>query len=562
MKLQSFIACAILTRQTVPAAAAGSVRGGVAKNDIIQRDERPRQPRNDKNDGGDRNLREAHLPFRLFEQGLEPEFRARENRNSLRPNFNGNNTENEMDRDNRIIGGIQAQNCPWCVSMQDHIGHFCGGSMIAPNMVMTAAHCLGGSYDVVAGRRDLDKNTGQSVPMEKEIRHPGYNSQTTQSDFALLILEEAMDMNAGNVDLVELNFDRNVPEDAARVTVLGFGDTVQANDISKLSTKLLEVTVNMITNDECGRASGTIDGYSDNYFGQITSNMMCAKVDGGGKDACQGDSGGPLVIRNSQKTIQVGVVSWGIGCASEHFPGVYARISQVEGWIKKEVCKNGIDPPSYFGCDGGNSGGGGNSGSNNGSGASVSGFGSFDSGSGSGSNSGSGSGSGSGSNSGSGSGSSGSGSGSSNGNWDTVWDEGFDTGMGRFVDGGIDARHYDEAKFRNGVLRIQNKGTNRADAFTSGDDVSNYSTCQTVIDFMTIGFEAADKWCVEFSDNGKNYSNIKCYDIGNHNNKRWWDGERAEFSVKNIDKVYIRVRCISDNRKDDALIDRIKLECK
>ena len=148
-------------------------------------------------------------------------------------------------------------------------------------------HCLGGSYNVVAGRRNLDQNTGQSVPMKEEIRHPRYNSQTTESDFALLVLEEAMDMERGNGDLVRLNFDGNVPEDAARVTVLGFGDTVQANDVSELSTKLLEVTVNMITNDECGRASGTIDGYQDNYFGQITSNMMCAKVDGGGKDACQ-----------------------------------------------------------------------------------------------------------------------------------------------------------------------------------------------------------------------------------------------------------------------------------
>ena len=102
-------------------------------------------------------------------------------------------------------------------------------------------------------------------------------------------------------------------------------------------------------NEECDKS----DGEFGSYEGQITSNMLCAREEGGGEDSCQGDSGGPLVIKgaNASEDVQVGVVSWGIGCASKDYPGVYARVSAQYDWIKGEVCKGSKNPPSSFGYD-------------------------------------------------------------------------------------------------------------------------------------------------------------------------------------------------------------------
>lgn len=98
-----------------------------------------------------------------------------------------------------------------------------------------------------------------------------------------------------------------------------------------------------IPTDECN---------SDNMYGgdNIEDNMMCAGVDGGGKDSCQGDSGGPLFATDSGRWIQVGVVSWGYGCAEPNHPGVYARVSKVIDWMRETVCDDTLYPPEF--CDG------------------------------------------------------------------------------------------------------------------------------------------------------------------------------------------------------------------
>eukprot|EP01083_Nonionella_stella_P288019 980339_1 len=136
---------------------------------------------------------------------------------------------------------------------------------------------------------------------------------------------------------------------------MGWGDTDIRDDVSKLSDVLMSVDVNVISKNECDASEGTVDGYYDTYENQITNNMLCARVVGGGEDSCQGDSGGPLVVKgaNAGQDVQVGVVSWGIGCASKHFPGVYARVSRSYNWIEDEVCsRSNYASDAGFNCSG------------------------------------------------------------------------------------------------------------------------------------------------------------------------------------------------------------------
>lgn len=259
---------------------------------------------------------------------------------NLRKVYDDTNMQSNRKLNTRIIGGSEAteDRFSYAVSIKDHIGHFCGGSLIAKDVVLTAAHCKGGQYDVVIGRHDLNDRDGEAIAMKKEVPHPNYDSQSTNNDFMLVFLERPAAI--GNNDLVSLNSQHSIPRTGQRVTSMGWGDTDSRESVSTLSDVLMSVNVNAISNQECDASEGTIDGYEDNYNGQITQDMLCAEH-AQKKDSCQGDSGGPLVIRgvNAGADVQIGVVSWGVGCAHDDFPGVYARISRAYEWIQSEACK-------------------------------------------------------------------------------------------------------------------------------------------------------------------------------------------------------------------------------
>jgi trypsin len=94
--------------------------------------------------------------------------------------------------------------------------------------------------------------------------------------------------------------------------------------VESTTDELYAVEVNYVSNKQCSQAKGYVDGDLVSFEGMITTGMLCAK--GMNQDSCQGDSGGPLVIKgngsNGASDIQVGVVSWGVGCADSRFPGV------------------------------------------------------------------------------------------------------------------------------------------------------------------------------------------------------------------------------------------------
>lgn len=206
------------------------------------------------------------------------------------------------------------------------MGHFCGGSLIAKSVVLSMVHCQGGDYKIALGRHDVSK-CGQLVKVHCEVPHKKYNDDTTDNDFMLVFLKDPTELKEGQVGLVKLNNDASLLAEDDDVTVMGWG--VTNTNTGLLSDVLMEVDVSVVTNEKCDTSS---DG-SDSYEGQITENMLCAMDKG--EDSCQGDSGGPLVLGNTQ----VGVVSWGIGCADPKFPGVYAPVSKAYDWITCEVCR-------------------------------------------------------------------------------------------------------------------------------------------------------------------------------------------------------------------------------
>jgi len=270
----------------------------------------------------------------------------------------------------RIINGFEVaeQRYPYTVSLQQYREHFCGGALIASDVVITAGHCngaisLGGvEYTAVIGRHNIHHIwKGRNVQIKKEIRHPGYVEDTVDNDFNLVILRKEVK----NVPLIRLNTDPNVPAGPTNpndlgdpMTVVGWGDINPDEEGVEASDVLMETEVYAMTNEKCEEAEGMVDTMYGpiltNLKGGITENMLCARADN--TDACQGDSGGPLIKKGNapdgSEDYLVGIVSWGLGCADEAFPGVYSRISAQYDWIRTHVCDLSMNPPDWFNCEG------------------------------------------------------------------------------------------------------------------------------------------------------------------------------------------------------------------
>ncbi|KAL7547102.1 LOW QUALITY PROTEIN: hypothetical protein ACHAWF_010415 [Thalassiosira exigua] len=319
-------------------------------NNAGKQNNKPKKPNKQDNKPGKQNDKPNKQDGKPGKQNSKPDTPGKQNN---KPNKPGKPNNKPGKKDNkpqqslgthdspgrqyngRIIGGSEAKPNAYSfiASMQDDWGPFCGASMIARDVALSAAHCQGPPYNVVVGRHKAESNGGQDIPMARELPHPKYNEKKTDHDFLLIFLSSPVTLNS-DVDLVSLNDNSATP--GIGETSYRMGRHHSSGSNSKPSDVLMEAAVNVISNKECDDSSGYIDGQSDNYHNQISDAMLCAKANN--KDACQGDSGGPLFQDTSGGFTQVGVVSWGIGCAEKDFPGVYARVSEVHSWIEKEVC--------------------------------------------------------------------------------------------------------------------------------------------------------------------------------------------------------------------------------
>lgn len=245
----------------------------------------------------------------------------------------------------RIINGSDAKKgrYSYIVSLTLKGNHVCGGTLIAPDMILSAAHCSDFIDGASIGRHNVDDEMEvfEKFVFEKVINHPKFNQDENDGsldyDFLLLKL-----YGQSQFPTAKLNSNPNIPKDVGdSLTVAGWG---VINEEKKTTASVLQhVEVKYITNKQCEAIEGFLPGHLQliSQKGIISDAMMCAKDKD--EDACQGDSGGPLVILGESEIglddLLVGVVSWGLGCAHEHFPGVYARVSHEIGWIAKIACE-------------------------------------------------------------------------------------------------------------------------------------------------------------------------------------------------------------------------------
>jgi len=223
----------------------------------------------------------------------------------------------------------------------------CGASFLGGKWVLTASHCVEGeqaaNIKINVGEYDLSNGAENAIAVKRIYMHPDYDSVSIDNDVALLELVQSVDNEA--ITLVSPETTQQSAIDNSTVTVMGWGGRVgyepNGGPTSDFPDVLHQVDLQLMTNAQCLNLLG--GGYD------LSTSMICAAFEGGGKGSCQGDSGGPLVINTNEGWQQIGIVSWGVGCAAEGYPGVYARTSIFIDWINAIMSGLAIEPNHDFG---------------------------------------------------------------------------------------------------------------------------------------------------------------------------------------------------------------------
>jgi secreted trypsin-like serine protease len=276
----------------------------------------------------------------------------------------------------KIVGGVPAARgaYPFQVALfttaNGKDGMMCGGSLINMKWVLTAAHCITKAAEndapypatmVNAFAGGLSFGEGDRVRAARVIVHPRYTSRGVMAnDIALIELERPVNESSGAKPITLASGASDNPP-GTPVKLLGWGKTTEGGASSKT---LLELNISMVDRKVCNqsivehRAIKSIEAFrvAQKHLGfnndtlktllvtamagappVVTDQTICAGEMAGGKDACQGDSGGPLFVTAQGRFVQVGLVSWGEGCARPKLPTVYTRVATHMDWIRENV---------------------------------------------------------------------------------------------------------------------------------------------------------------------------------------------------------------------------------
>ncbi|SPP72894.1 trypsin 3A1 [Drosophila guanche] len=241
-----------------------------------------------------------------------------------------NNTTGQP-QDGRIVGGWETSivHFPHQVSLQLGTRHVCGGAILSPTHILTAAHCVleyskPQYYAIRAGSSEWTTG-GSYTRVLRIVPHPNFHQPTRMNnDIALIQLQQPL-VYSSSIQPIVLATRQDQP--SSQLFVSGWGS--QAISQLQPEKRLRYTVVQQRDQAQCAR----------NYFGAgtVTSSMFCAGTPQGGRDSCQGDSGGPLVISLNGRMRLYGIVSWGMGCAHAMFPGIYTRVAEYNDWIEQTM---------------------------------------------------------------------------------------------------------------------------------------------------------------------------------------------------------------------------------
>lgn len=251
----------------------------------------------------------------------------------------------------KIVGGIMAPagKFPFQAALiasrtpagSEHFGQFCGGSLIARDWVLTAAHCVPrtqpSKVDVYVGSNVLPSDGTSPAPaggvrlhVDGIIVHDAYDPSTSDNDIALLHLTGPAPADLATAGAATPDLDKQYVFPLGDAVVIGWGATAEGG---RTTPQLMRVWVDLQDSKLCEANYKEVIPSVD-----ITDNMICAGLPEGGQDSCQGDSGGFLgAPLGDGKYVQLGVVSWGVGCARPKLFGVYTRVGNYADWIKEQM---------------------------------------------------------------------------------------------------------------------------------------------------------------------------------------------------------------------------------